>query len=141
MKMDAKEDKDVLEKMLQTLQCDDLWDVADPYENACHVGGLKRYHFGLSSSVQSTVFEQKKSDISTTSTDLQKLTGAPALQDGAGSSIEILIKMEHAEEQKAIDVKTKELHKIEKEITGLIVAMRKTKGALTACKKKEGDIF
>lgn len=141
MKMDPKEDKDVLDKMLSTLHSDALWNVDDPYENACNAGGLMRYHFGLSASVQSTVFEQKKSDISTTSTDLQKLSGAPALQDGASSSSDVLIKLEHAEEQKAIDCKAKELNKVEKEITSLIVAMRKTKGALTACKKKEGDML
>ena len=142
MKMDPKEDKEVLEKMLGTLPSDDLWDLSDPYEKACHAGGLKRFQFGFSSSVQNTSLEQKKTDTTTTSTDLQKLSAAPALKDGSdGSSIEILVKVENAEEQKAIDGKTKELHKVEKELTSLIVAMRKIKGALTACKKKEGDIF
>ena len=141
MKMDPKEDKEVLEKMLGTLESDENWDPSDAYEKACLAGGLKRFHFGFSSSAQSTQFEQKNSDICTTSTDLLKLSGAPALQDSASSSLDVCIKLENAEEQKSIDEKAKELNKIEKEITGLIGALRKLKSTLAACKKKEGAIF
>ena len=141
MKMDPKEDKDTLEKMLATLKSDDLWDANDPYEATCIAGDLKRYHFGFASSAQATVFEQKATESTTISTDNVKMVGAPALQDSAGTNIQVLVKLENAEEQKEISEKVKELNKVEKDVTGLIVSLRKMKSLLAACKKPEGAMF
>ena len=134
MKMDAEANKDVLEKMLQTLKNDDDWDPNDPYESACIAGGLLRYHFGFASSAVATSFDQQQKDSTLVQSDSMKVQGLQALENTV--DITMCVKTEHPEEPQVLE-KSKELVKLEKELSSTVSALRKTKAVMLACKKPE----
>ena len=136
MKMDAEANKVVLDKMLKTLKSDNEWDPDDPYENACIAGGLLRYHFGLASSAVATSFDQQQKDSTLVQSDAMKVQGLQALEN-KDVDLTICVKTEHPEEPQVLE-KSKELVKLEKELSSTVAALRKNKAFMQACKKPEG---
>ncbi len=133
--MDEAINKDVLEKMLATLEQDMNWDKDDPYEAVCLAGGLTRYQFAFASSSQATSLTTENKESVHVQSDFVKVTTG-AIENGE-AQVDVVVKFEH-EEEKFVTEKLKDVNKHEREISSLVNSLKKTKSLLLSCKKKEG---